>query len=55
MAKLHEEVIVLKISKLQKDKDEDVGLLANNEVLEALEQVSTELFGAGVLIEIERA
>ena len=55
MAKLHEEVIVLKVSKLLKDKDEDVGLLANNDALDALEQVSTELFGPGVMIEIERA
>jgi len=55
MAKLHEEVVVLKISKLLKDKDEDVGQLANSDALDALEQVSTELFGPGVMIEIERA
>lgn len=55
MAKLHEEVVVLKISKLLKDKEEDVGQLANSDALEALEQVSAELFGPGVMIEIERA
>lgn len=54
MAKIHEEIIVLKISKLHKDQEEDVSQLVNAEILEALEQVSAELFGEGVLIEIER-
>jgi hypothetical protein len=55
MAKLHEEVIVLKISKLLKDKDDASQILADNEVLTALEQVATELLGGGVMIEFERA
>jgi hypothetical protein len=54
MAKLHEEVIVLKISKLLKDND-NAPQLADNEVLTALEQVATELLGGGVMIEFERA
>jgi hypothetical protein len=54
MAKLHEEVVVLKISKLLKDKDE-APTLADAEVLTALEQVAAELLGGGVMIEFERA
>lgn len=52
MAKLHQEIIVLKISKLLRDSDEDVELVTN-EVLATLEQVAGELTNG--LIEIERA
>jgi hypothetical protein len=55
MAKLHEEVIVLKISKLLKDSEEAPQMLADNEILTSLEQVTAELLGSGVMIEFERA
>jgi len=54
MAKLHEEVLVIKVSKLLKDS-ESTSEIVNNEVLRSLEEVVSELAGAGTLVEIERA
>lgn len=55
MAKIIEELVILRVSKLIKSKEDasDV-LLANNEFLYSLEQVATELLGDGVTVEIER-
>jgi hypothetical protein len=54
MAKVYEEVIVIKVSKLIKD-NADVAPIANEDVIVALEQVAQELVGSGVIVEIERA
>jgi hypothetical protein len=56
MAKIHEEVVVIKLSKLVKEKgtDEQV-LLATNDLCDALQSVVEELMGAGVVAEVERA
>lgn len=54
MAKMIEEVIVIKLSKLVKDSD-SADTIADNEVCSALEQVAQELAGNGVLVEVERA
>jgi hypothetical protein len=56
MAKIYEEVLVIKMSKLVKD-DHDVeqGTLASKDTVAALEQVVQELVGDGVVIEIEQA
>jgi hypothetical protein len=54
MAKLHEEVIVVKVSKLLKDTDE-ASVLLNTGILESLEAVVQELAGAGTLVEIQVA
>ncbi len=51
MAKLQEEIIVLKFSKLIRDNGEVVSIV-NSEVLATLEQVASELTSA--LIEIEQ-
>jgi hypothetical protein len=55
MAKIVEEIIILRVSKLLKNKEDtsDV-LLADNEFLNSLEQVATELLGDGITVEIER-
>jgi hypothetical protein len=55
MAKLHEEVVVLKLSKLVKERDSGEVYLADNEFCSAIEQVAQELAGEGVVVEIERA
>ena len=56
MAKIHEEVIVITISKLVKDSDSaDVPDLANSEIIAALGSVAEELFGNGVVVEVNRA
>ena len=55
MAKIVEEIVIVRVSKLLKNKEDtsDV-LLADNEFLSSLEQVATELLGDGITVEIER-
>jgi hypothetical protein len=55
MAKIVEEIVILRVSKLLKNKEDtsDI-LLADNEFLNSLEQVATELLGDGITVEIER-
>lgn len=56
MAKIHEEVIVIKISKLVKDSDApDATDIANADIIAALGSVAEELLGSGVIVEVERA
>lgn len=54
MAKIHEEVIVIKLSKLVKDQ-ESPEVVATDEVIDALSSVAEELAGGGVVVEVERA
>jgi hypothetical protein len=54
MAKLVESVLVIKLSKLVKDSEEATVIL-NDEVQAALEQVTQELVGNGVMVEVESA
>jgi|TARA_R110000796_G_scaffold42971_6_gene105795 hypothetical protein len=54
MAKLHEEVISIKVSKLLKDSEQASAIL-NKEVIESLEAVVQELAGANTLVEIQVA
>jgi len=54
MAKIQEEVVVIKLSKLIKDSD--VGTeIASDDLVAALQSVAEELAGAGVVVEAERA
>lgn len=55
MAKIHEEVVVIKLSKLIKEKDESPGVVASNDICEALQSVAEELLGSGIVVEVERA
>jgi hypothetical protein len=54
MAKIHEEVVVIKLSKLVKDSDA-ASEIATDDVVAALQSVAEELAGAGVVVEAERA
>ena len=54
MAILHEEVLVIKVSKLLRDSENSTEIISND-VLHSLEAVVEELAGAGTLVEIERA
>jgi hypothetical protein len=54
MAKIHEEVVVIKLSKLVKDTDSATEI-ATDDIVEALQTVAEELAGAGVIVEAERA
>lgn len=52
MAKMQEEIVTIKLSKLLRDSDDEQPILAD-EVKEQLEAVMAELAGAGVLVEID--
>jgi hypothetical protein len=54
MAKIHEEVVVIKLSKLIKDSDPGTDI-ATTDIVAALQSVAEELAGAGVVVEAERA
>jgi hypothetical protein len=56
MAKIQEEVVVIKLSRLIKDTETvPQDSMAGPEVQQALEQVVQELVGDGVVVEIEKA
>ena len=56
LAKLHEEVLVIKVSKLVKDTVQGVNaLILDIDAITSLESVVQELAGPGVLVEIETA
>jgi hypothetical protein len=55
MAKIIEDVIVIKFSKIVRDSESDSAGIANAEIQQALEQVAQELAGDAVVVEIERA
>lgn len=54
MAKIHEEVLVIKLSKLVRN-EETTDSVATDEVIAALEQVAQELVGSAVVVEVELA
>ena len=54
MAKIQEEIIVIKFSQLVKDGS-DSSPCVTEDVAAALTQVAEELVGAGVIVEIEKA
>ena len=54
MAKIQEEVIVIKLSRLIKD-NVDATSVASEDILKALEQVAQELVGDNIVVEVEKA
>jgi hypothetical protein len=54
MAKIHEEIVVIKLSKLVKDSDAGTEI-ASDDIVAALQSVAEELAGTGVIVEAERA
>jgi hypothetical protein len=54
MAKIHEEIVVIKFSKLVRDSD-TVEAIASEELVTSLGAVAEELAGAGVIVEVEAA
>lgn len=56
MAKIHEEVLIVKLSKLVKnDQSVDSGSIVSADVVTALEQVVQELVGESVIVDVELA
>jgi hypothetical protein len=53
MAKLQEEVLVIKVSKLLKDSEQET-VIIDEAILASLEAVIQELTGAGALVEISK-
>jgi hypothetical protein len=53
MAKIVEEVVVIKLSKLV--KDDVVAGIVTDDLQSALEQVAQELVGDSVIVEVEKA
>jgi len=54
MAKIHEEVVVIKLSKLIRDSDAG-NEIATPDIVAALQSVAEELAGAGVVVEADKA
>lgn len=54
MAKIIEDVLVIKFSKIVKDSEEGTSI-AGSDVQAALEQVAQELVGDAVVVEVVRA
>jgi hypothetical protein len=52
MAKIQEEIIVIKVSKLLRDADASDAKIMSTDAVSSLEAVIQELTGAGVLVEI---
>jgi len=52
MAKIQEELIVIKLSKLHKDSQTQTSNLANDDIIVGLEAVVQELVGADVIVEV---
>jgi len=54
MAKILEEIVVIKLSKLVRDSDAGTEV-ASDDIVAALQSVAEELAGTGVVVETERA
>ncbi len=55
MAKIVEEIVVIKFSKIVKNNESNPQPTVTDEQIESLAMVAGELVGDGVVIEIERA
>jgi hypothetical protein len=55
MAKIVEEVVVIKFSKIVKDSEKDQKHIAGADIQTALEQVAQELVGDGIIVEVQKA
>lgn len=55
MAKLHEEVVVIKVSTLLRDDITAPPVLLTNDTVASLEAVVAELVGGSVLVEVQVA
>jgi hypothetical protein len=54
MAKVHEEVVVITVSKLVKNTDSTPEII-NDDIITALGSVAEELLGQGVVVEVNKA
>jgi hypothetical protein len=54
MAKIHEEIIVIKLSKLVRENDKSESVVTED-LITGLTAVVEELVGSGIVVEIEQA
>lgn len=54
MAKIVEDIVIIKLSKLVKENNKDPDPIISTEQVQALEQVAQELVGDAVIIEVMR-
>ena len=54
MAKIVQDEVIIKFSKLVKDSEQEVLEIAGSDIQAALEQVAQELVGDGVIVELDR-
>jgi len=54
MAKIVEDIVVIKFSRIVKDNDQDPDPAVSNDNIYALEQVAQELVGQSVIVEVSR-
>jgi len=52
MAKIVEDVVVIKFSKIVKESEKGSANIAGPDVQQALEQVAQELVGEGIIVEV---
>lgn len=55
MAKIIEDMVVIKFSKIAKDSSPDSAGIVTAEVQQALEQVAQELVGESIVVEVVKA
>jgi hypothetical protein len=55
MAKIYEEVLVIKVSKLVADKSSNTTSIVRDDIVDSIEAVVQELVGENVIVEIEKA
>jgi hypothetical protein len=55
MAKIIEDVLVIKFSKIVRDNDTDPAPAVTNDHIAAMVEVAQELVGSAVIVEVERA
>jgi hypothetical protein len=55
MAKIVEEIVVVKFSRIVKDVETKNSGIVTTDIQQALEQVAQELAGDGVVVEVEKA
>jgi 50S ribosomal subunit-associated GTPase HflX len=55
MAKIYEEILVIKVSKLVADKEASPKTIIGNDIVESIEEVVQQLVGDSVIVETEKA
>lgn len=55
MAKIVTENVIITFSKIVKDNDPDISVIASSDIQTALEQVAQELVGDSVVVEVVKA